>query len=114
MAEKRQLTRVVFRRFKEGETIALFPYMPGNAHGNAVTSYMHTGQHAAADYAGVIAVTRPATGEECQELLAELTSVGYDNLHILRRQNPSLTHKLKDVESHVKIKASQKGNGVSL
>ena len=60
MAEKRQLTRVVFRRFKEGETIALFPYMPGNAHGNAVTSYMHTGQHAAADYAGVIAVTRPA------------------------------------------------------
>ena len=65
-----------------------FPYMPGNAHGNAVTSYMHTGQHAAADYAGVIAVTRPATGEECQELLAELTSVGYDNLHILRRAKP--------------------------
>lgn len=63
-------------------------YMPGNAHGNAVTSYMHTGQHAAADYAGVIAVTRPATGEECQELLAELTSVGYDNLHILRRAKP--------------------------
>lgn len=60
----------------------------GNAHGNAVTSYMHTGQHAAADYAGVIAVTRPATGEECQELLAELTSVGYDNLHILRRAKP--------------------------
>ena len=51
MAEKRQLTRVVFRRFKEGEIIALFPYMPWNAHGNAVTSYMHTGQHAAADYA---------------------------------------------------------------
>lgn len=50
--------------------------------------YMHTGQHAAADYAGVIAVTRPATGEECQELLAELTSVGYDNLHILRRAKP--------------------------
>ena len=44
--------------------------------------------HAAADYAGVIAVTRPATGEECQELLAELTSVGYDNLHILRRAKP--------------------------
>ena len=88
MAEKRQLTRVVFRRFKEGEIIALFPYMPWNAHGNAVTSYMHTGQHAAADYACVIAVTRPATAEEYRELLAELTSVGYDNLHILRRAKP--------------------------
>ena len=49
---------------------------------------MHTGQHAATDYAGVIAVTRPATGEEYRELLAELTSVGYDNLHILRRAKP--------------------------
>lgn len=33
MAGKRQ-TRVVFRRFKEGDVIALFPYMPWNAHGN--------------------------------------------------------------------------------
>lgn len=49
--------------------------------------YAH-GQHAAADYAGVIAVTRPATAEEYRELLAELTSVGYDNLHILRRAKP--------------------------
>ena len=88
MAEKRQLTRVVFRRFKEGEIIALFPYMRWNAHGNAVTSYMHTGQHAAADYAGVIAGTSPATGEEYRELLAELKSVGYDNLHILKRAKP--------------------------
>lgn len=88
MAEKRQLTRVVFRRFKEGEIIALFPYMPWNAHRNAVTSYMHTGQHAAADYAGVIAGTRPSTEEEYRELLAELTSVWYDNLHILRRAKP--------------------------
>ena len=88
MAEKRQLTRVVFRRFKEGEIIALFPYMPWTPHGNPGTSYMHTGQHAAADYAGVIAVTRPATAEEYRELLAELTSVGYDNLHILRRAKP--------------------------
>ena len=92
MAEKRQLTRVVFRRFKEGEIIALFPYMPWNAHGNAVTSYMHTGQHAAADYAGVIAVTRPATAEEYRELLAELTSSGMITCSILSGQNPSLTH----------------------
>ena len=64
--------------------------MPWNAHGNAVTSYMHTGQHAAADYAGVIAVTRPATAEEYRELLAELTSVGYDNQHTLRRPKPKI------------------------
>lgn len=49
---------------------------------------MHTGQHAAADYAGVIAGTRPATEEEYRELLAELKSVGYDNLYILRRATP--------------------------
>ena len=87
MAGKRQ-TRVVFRRFKEGDVIALFPCMPWNAHGNSITSYMHAGQHAAADYAGVIAGTSPATGEEYRELLAELKSVGYDNLHILKRAKP--------------------------
>lgn len=88
MAEKRQLTRVVFRRFKEGETIALFPIYAGERAWKCRHILYAHGQHAAADYAGVIAVTRPATGEECQELLAELTSVGYDNLHILRRAKP--------------------------
>ena len=82
------------QKVQRGRDNRLFPYMPWNAHGNAVTSYMHTGQHAAADYAGVIAVTRPATAEEYRELLAELTSVGYDNLHILRRQT-QVNHKVK-------------------
>ena len=88
-----KVQRNYYGRFKrkEGEIIALFPYMPWNAHGNAVISYMHTGQHAAVDYAGVIAVTKPATEEEYRELLAELTSVGYDNLHILRRAKPKFT-----------------------
>lgn len=44
--------KVVFRRFKEGGVIALFPYIPWNESENTITSYMHAGQHGAADYKG--------------------------------------------------------------
>lgn len=51
---------------------------------------MHDGQHAPADYAGVIACTRPATEEEYRDLLAELKSIGYDELRILKRAKPRI------------------------
>ena len=53
--------KVVFRRFKEGGVIALFPYIPWNESENTITSYMHAGQHGAADYKGIISGTLPAT-----------------------------------------------------
>ncbi|MFA5307294.1 MAG: hypothetical protein WC365_07645 [Candidatus Babeliales bacterium] len=82
---KPQLDKVVFRKFKEGDIIALFPCMKESNY--RVNSYMHIGQHSAADYDGVISITTPATQEEYADLKAELTSIGY-NLKVLKRQPP--------------------------
>lgn len=50
-----------------------------------VASYMHIGQHSAADYRYVVATTKPATKKESAELLNELRQVGYDNIRIVKR-----------------------------
>ena len=65
--------KVVFRRFKEGGVIALFPYIPWNESENTI------------DYKGIISGTLPATEKEYRSLLVELKSIGYGNLHVLER-----------------------------
>ena len=82
------MTKVVFRKWKEGDVIALFPDMPWSRYDYTTTSYMHTGQHGAADYAGVITATRPAREEEYRALLAELNAIGYDDLRVVQRARP--------------------------
>ncbi len=77
--------RVVFRKWKNGDIIALFPDEPWSWNGYMTTSYMHLGQHGAADYAGVIAETSPAQENEYRDLLDELKTIGYINLHIVQR-----------------------------
>ena len=49
---------------------------------------MHSGQHGAADYTGVIAATRPAREPEYRNLLAELKAIGYDDLRVVQRARP--------------------------
>lgn len=82
------MTKVVFRKWKGGDIIALFPDEPWSRHDCTTSSYMHIGQHGAADYAGVVASTRPACEEEYRDLLAELRAIGYDDLRIVRRARP--------------------------
>lgn len=82
------MTKVVFRKWNNGQIIALFPYEPWSRHGYMTTSYMHTGQHGAADYAGVISKTTLPCEHEYQELLNELRSIGYSDLQILKRAKP--------------------------
>ena len=87
-------TRVIFRTFKsgfdKGEVIALFPdeLWMGADHWNTnyVASYMHVGQHAGADYMGVIQETKPATAREYAPLLRELQEIGYDDLIIAKKR----------------------------
>lgn len=69
--------KVIFRKFLNGEIIALFPEEI-NYHNNMVGSYMHIGQHGDADYKGIITDTQPATNGEYNDLLRELESIGYD------------------------------------
>ncbi len=83
------MTKVLFRKFKEdGEIIALFPEQRYSNVGYSINSYMHLGQHGAAEYDHVIATSNPAREHEYQPLLAELISVGYDDLRVMQRYRP--------------------------
>lgn len=73
---------------KGGEVIALFPEEPWNPDKGTIASYMHVGQHSDAEYHHVLDKTRPASESERQPLLAELTSIGYDDLQVMKRCRP--------------------------
>jgi len=75
-------TKVVFRKFKDGEIIALFPYEFWQDF--FVSSYMHVGQHSGAEYTGIIRTTKPANEQEYKPLFDELVNIGYD-LQIIKR-----------------------------
>lgn len=72
-------TTVIFRKFKEGDIVAIFPY--DIEHGYYVNSYMHIGQHGSCDI-GIVYTTKLATEEEYKPLLNELISIGYDDLKV--------------------------------
>lgn len=70
-------TKVVFRKYKNGDILALFPNEIADPLGNCL-SYEHIGQHGAATYGYCIEMTKPAKPSEYQELYNELTRVvGY-------------------------------------
>lgn len=78
---------VIFRRWRTGTgVIALMPFEPATADGRYCTSFEHVGQHCAADYAGVIRQSRPATAEEYAPLLRELQAAPYRYRFNVRRR----------------------------
>lgn len=68
--------RVVFRVYKAGDIIALFPDIDEGR--GLISCYMHVGQHGSVSYAGVIRSTKPASEKQYAELHKELSSIGYD------------------------------------
>ena len=78
------MTEVQFRKFKEGDVIAVFPYEMWNKSGD-VTSYMHVGQHGSASW-DINNFTKAATPEEYADLKAELERIGYE-LKVIKRRN---------------------------
>ncbi|MCP3681640.1 MAG: hypothetical protein GY861_03025 [bacterium] len=81
-------TKVIFRKFKEGDVIALFPEIAGNMCKWTCQSYMHIGQHGAASL-DIIASTKPATPTEYHDLATELIlHCGY-NLQVIKRNRYS-------------------------
>jgi hypothetical protein len=78
-------TKVVFRKYKEGDILALFPDEIADPLGNCL-SYQHVGQHGAATYEYCIEQTKPAKPEEYQELKRELEGRGYD-LEVKKRKS---------------------------
>ena len=84
---KTEQQKVVFRVFKDGNIIALFPddsYKYGSMY--YTVCYQHSGQHASCDYKAVISITRPATEEQYRNLAKELTGMEY-NLKVQQRAN---------------------------
>lgn len=68
-------TLVIFRKYHDGEILALFPELPADR--KHCTCYAHVGQHSAADYQGCIRSSRPATPDEYKALARELESAPY-------------------------------------
>ena len=75
---------VVFRTYKDGDVIALFPGITEGI--GYCLSYMHIGQHSAASYGMVLQETRLATEEEYASLKQELEGIGY-NLKVQKRKS---------------------------
>jgi len=69
--------KVIFRKWGNGDVIALFPEIACDTIGYNCQSYMHVGQHGAAS-PSLVASTKPANKEDYKELFDELTKLGYD------------------------------------
>jgi len=79
-AKIQEKTKVIFRKFPDGEVIALFPELPGTNSVLDCLNYMHVGQH------GSGKATLDGTLKTCkyEHLYKELTAIGY-NLTVVSR-----------------------------
>jgi hypothetical protein len=74
--------KVIFRKFKDGDVIALLPECEANY--GCVMTYQHIGQHGEA-YLTVTQITKPATEVEYCGLLSELQRIYEGELVVTRR-----------------------------
>lgn len=75
-------TKVIFRKFKDGDVIALFPTIAGDYNPYVTCqSYQHIGQHGAASV-DLVYSTKLATPDEFKALQDELVSIGYNDLKV--------------------------------
>lgn len=71
-------TKVIFRKYTTGEIVALFPAVAATVgNPNHCQSYMHVGQHGAADVFEFPRTLKLAMPSEYRELAAELRRIGY-------------------------------------
>ena len=82
MTKDKEITKVVFRKFKEGDVIAILFSIPDVNRGNYMC-YQHIGQHSECD-ALIANWTKPASEDEYKNLKTELESIGY-NLKVYKR-----------------------------
>lgn len=94
-------TEVIFRKYRDGEIIALFPYLPEFRYTSCM-SYMHIGQHGTA-HLELINNTKPASPDEYQDLYKELEGLGY-NLRVLKKMSWRKYSRIYHNSKPVKIK----------
>lgn len=88
-------TKVIFRKWKDGEVIAIFPQVASDYDSYHCMSYMHIGQHSACNPSGVIQATKRASKTEYEPLERELASIGY-SLEIIERNRYSFIKDRRD------------------
>lgn len=75
--------KVIFRKFPDGEIIALFPELPGDMKVGHCLSYLHNGQHGCAD-TSIYYNTKSCHVQQYYDLMMELLRIGY-SLQIVSR-----------------------------
>ena len=75
----------MFRKWRNGDIIAILPTLPGTSSPYTCEMYEHVGQHGAGDPQSVIRKTKNATRSEYAALLKELHKIGYRNLVVHTR-----------------------------
>lgn len=86
MEKDTYITDITFRKFKDGQVIALMPHEVADHKGN-VNSYMHVGQHSGADYNHVVSDTKLAKPNEYADLLNELEKAFGYNINVVLKRN---------------------------
>jgi hypothetical protein len=79
---------VLFRRYGNGDIIAIFPEEVAGELARFCMSYEHVGQHGACDPRHVVAHTSPAKPSEYRDLLKELRTIGY-SVRVIKRLHRS-------------------------
>lgn len=70
-------TAVIFRKWANGDVIAVFPAEVADQCADHCMSYEHVGQHGACSV-DIAQMTSPCNESDYQPLYKELTSIGYD------------------------------------
>ncbi len=83
MEKDKNKTKVIFRKFKDGDIIAVFPESSHKPH-YTTGCYMHIGQHGDCDYNHIVKTCKLATEAEYKDLFNELESIGY-NLDVRKK-----------------------------
>ena len=85
---EKQILKVVFRKFNDGEIIALFPQIKFGCPHYEIMSYMHIGQHGEVDHHAILEQTKLATEEEYQTLLNEIKNIYHDyDIKVMKKLN---------------------------
>jgi len=85
---KKELLKVVFRKFEDGEIIALFPDIKFSYPNYTIMSYMHIGQHEEVDHHIITQQTKLATEEDYQSLLNEISNIYHEyDIKVMKKLN---------------------------
>ncbi len=90
----KDFTKVVFRKYPDGDILALFPEIAADNMGVLCSSYEHIGQHGGASYHLCISRTKPAKKIEYKELKKELEQRGY-HFTVIKRTSQQYHDKRK-------------------